>query len=332
MAWRSSGINNNEMIDNLKRFGVISSGVVENGFRAVDRRHFVPAGNEELAHTDQPLKEGNIHISAPHIYGAALEALELKQNSTLSFLNIGSGTGYLSAIVAKILGPKSLNFGIEIHQDVIDHCHSSLKAWSSSHGPTNAARSHPRIIRGNGLCISASVGESILGFDRIYIGAAIQRSNLLHISKLLSPGGILVGPVDDNLVKVIRNEEGKHDASLTTARRDNSSAESGNESDEEEGISDGFAVQVLSRVRFASLLRLPTFDTIIPAQAWSPEEHQYFPDAFQKASSEIMMCANSDYVQPLPPQPKPEERVNVSAVLPKSLWVEVLSFTHRRCK
>jgi hypothetical protein len=84
--------------------------------------------------------------------------------------------------------------GIEIHQDVIDHCHSSLKAWSSSHCPTNAPRSHPQIIRGNGLCISATVGESILGFDRIYIGAAIERSNLLHISKLLSPGGILVGP------------------------------------------------------------------------------------------------------------------------------------------
>ncbi len=68
-------------------------------------------GNEESAYSDQPLREGNVHISAPHIYCSALEVFELQPESSLSFLNIGSGTGYLSCIVAEILGPKSLNFG-----------------------------------------------------------------------------------------------------------------------------------------------------------------------------------------------------------------------------
>mmetsp|Transcript_47456 Transcript_47456/g.143656 ORF Transcript_47456/g.143656 Transcript_47456/m.143656 type:complete len:129 (+) Transcript_47456:194-580(+) len=111
MAWRSGGSNNDEMVDNLKRFGVISTETVERGFRTVDRRFFVPKGNEESAHSDQPLKVGNVHLSAPHIYGSALEALELTENSSLSFLNVGSGTGYLSCIVAEILGSKSVNFG-----------------------------------------------------------------------------------------------------------------------------------------------------------------------------------------------------------------------------
>jgi protein-L-isoaspartate O-methyltransferase len=66
---------------------------------------------EDMAHTDQPLKEGNVHLSAPHIYGSVLEAFELEQDSSLSFLNIGSGSGYLSCIVAEILGPKSVNDG-----------------------------------------------------------------------------------------------------------------------------------------------------------------------------------------------------------------------------
>lgn len=65
-----------------------------------------------MAHSDQPLKEGNIHISAPHIYGSAIEALGLVPNSSASFLNIGSGTGYISCIVAEILGPNSLNYGM----------------------------------------------------------------------------------------------------------------------------------------------------------------------------------------------------------------------------
>lgn len=45
------------------------------------------------------------------MYGSVLEALELKSNSSLSFLNVGSGTGYLSCIVATILGPHSNNYG-----------------------------------------------------------------------------------------------------------------------------------------------------------------------------------------------------------------------------
>ena len=68
-------------------------------------------GNESIAHSDQPLKHGNVHISAPHIYGSAIEALDLVPNSSMSFLNIGSGTGYISCIVATILGPNSLNYG-----------------------------------------------------------------------------------------------------------------------------------------------------------------------------------------------------------------------------
>lgn len=68
-------------------------------------------GHEDVAHRDAPLKEGNVHISAPHIYGSALEALELVPDSSMSFLSVGSGTGYLSCIVADILGYRSLNFG-----------------------------------------------------------------------------------------------------------------------------------------------------------------------------------------------------------------------------
>ena len=65
---------------------------------------------QDVAHSDQPLKEGNIHISAPHIYGSVVEALELHPNSALSVLNAGSGTGYLSCIAAIILGQRSSHY------------------------------------------------------------------------------------------------------------------------------------------------------------------------------------------------------------------------------
>lgn len=90
-------------------------------------------GNESVAHSDQPLKEGNVHISAPHIYASILGALDLEPNSSTSFLNVGSGTGYFSCIVASILGPNSLNYGAYLHSYAPEGCRSILTQLSSNY-------------------------------------------------------------------------------------------------------------------------------------------------------------------------------------------------------
>ena len=148
-------------------------------------------GHEHVAHADQPLKEGNVHLSAPHIYGSALEALELQTNSSMSFLNVGSGTGYVSCIVADIMGCRSSHYGIEIHLDVVKHSKNSIDAWKRA---STRDSPHIEIIHGNGLEVNATNGESLVGFDRIYVGAAVERRNLNKLTTLLRPGGILVGP------------------------------------------------------------------------------------------------------------------------------------------
>jgi len=300
----------------------------------VDRKFFVPMGNESMAHSDQPLKEGNVHISAPHIYGSAIEALDLVPNSSASFLNIGSGTGYISCIAAEILGPNSLNFGVELHDDVIQHCKASIAKWKTStmeerNGiSTFQFMDHSadiQIIKGNGLKILKNQGESVVGFDRIYIGAAVDKEDLANLTKLLCPGGILVGPVDDELVKVVR--VGKISLELED---DNNMGTEGNNSSLS-GLNEEFTSQILSGVRFAPLVLVPSLSTIIPANVWNPSIPQCgYPLEFKSASMQLLMCSNSKLVQPLPRVPSEEERFNVAAMLPKSLWLEVLSYTHRK--
>jgi protein-L-isoaspartate(D-aspartate) O-methyltransferase len=141
---------------------------------------------------DQPLKEGNIHISAPHIYGSIVEALELSPNSCTSFLNIGSGTGYLSCVVAHILGPASTHYAVDIHADVIAHSRRAIRAWKNSRPDDSFPQME--VLQGNGLCINHNQGEAAVGLDRIYLGAAVEKRHLNQLVELLRPGGILVGP------------------------------------------------------------------------------------------------------------------------------------------
>jgi len=318
-----------------------------------------------MAHSDQPLKEVNIHISAPHIYGSALEALELHQNSSLSFLNVGSGTGYVSCIVATILGPKSNNFSVEVYSDALQHSIQSFSNWKNDCNTDESRIPHIEWIHGNALNIDPLRGESVVGFDRIYVGASVTKDDSSRLTSLLRPGGILVGPVDDELVKVVRigarkrsdlstssaynsairrrqqkqhqdpdiamDIEEDYDDNINTAT--NKSAIDNSDSIEE------FTQHVLSGVRFAPLLNPKTEKILIPSRVWNPSIHHNYPDSFRKSCKEILLCSNmnstqsldqpSQFVVPQQQQESLHAKVNSAGMLPSVLWMEILSYTHR---
>lgn len=95
----SSGQDNDELVDNLMESKYIKTKKVEQVFRAVDRADYV--SYREGAYKDLAWKDGNIHLSAPCIYSEVLEGLNLEPG--LSFLNLGSGTGYLSTMAGLLL-------------------------------------------------------------------------------------------------------------------------------------------------------------------------------------------------------------------------------------
>lgn len=121
----SSGRSNDELVDNLLEAYHITTPLIERVFRAVDRGRYFVTDAADTAYKDLAWKNGNLHISAPCIYSTVMEALELEPG--LSFLNIGSGTGYLSTMVGLLLGTNGINHGIEIHADVIEYAYQKLE-------------------------------------------------------------------------------------------------------------------------------------------------------------------------------------------------------------
>ena len=138
---------------------------------------------QALAYRDQPLREGAIHISAPHIYGQVLESLELQPSH--SVLNLGSGTGYLSCMMQHLC-PQGRIVSVEVDAPSVEHCQTSVAWWQAE---AQLALRPLEVITGNAYHLESSVL-----FDRIYVGAAIDEADLARIVDLLRPGGIFVGP------------------------------------------------------------------------------------------------------------------------------------------
>ncbi|KAL1435667.1 hypothetical protein MTO96_010962 [Rhipicephalus appendiculatus] len=128
----SAGEDNDELVDHLVEADYIRSPDVESALRAVDRAHYYADGCKENAYRDLAWKQGNLHLSAPCIYSEVLEALQLRPGMT--FLNLGSGTGYLSTVAGLLLGSNGVNHGVELHEDVVQYAQLKVSQFlRSSH-------------------------------------------------------------------------------------------------------------------------------------------------------------------------------------------------------
>ena len=190
----SAGHDNDELITNLCEANYIKSKEVEEVFRLVDRGYYFPGDYIEDAYKDLAWKQGNVHISAPCIYCEVMEAFELKEG--LSFLNLGSGTGYLSTLVGLIIGPTGLNHGVELFPDVVEYSCNKLTGFLKYTMGLNPARfARPHFVIGNCLMINPSFRK----YDRVYCGAGCPTEREAYFKSLVKVGGILIAPIRDTV-------------------------------------------------------------------------------------------------------------------------------------
>jgi len=196
-AMRPRNLNNNTMVDELVESNSLHSEEAIAAFKTVDRGHFWPSQGGDLAYADMPLRHGRLHLSAPHIYAKALESL-MPLRPGMSFLNVGSGTGYFNCIVSEFIGSAAANHGVDIWPETVGHA----RECSAQLGKSTVDYTLGNVYQLN-------VNET-MRYDRIYIGAcANSRSKYLY--SLLEVGGILIGPFQmghsQQLRRVIRQTE-----------------------------------------------------------------------------------------------------------------------------
>ncbi|KAJ1619259.1 S-adenosyl-L-methionine-dependent methyltransferase [Pavlovales sp. CCMP2436] len=98
MGWTSSGPTNRALVDNLIRDGIVRDRRVEAALRAVDRADFC------FPYEDHPLPIGfEQTISAPHMHAHALELLKAQLVDGAQVLDVGCGSGFLTATFAQML-------------------------------------------------------------------------------------------------------------------------------------------------------------------------------------------------------------------------------------
>jgi len=161
MAWRSHGTDNHDMVTQLKVNEVVQSSEVESAMKQVDRQFYCP--NNPFKDAPQGIGYG-VTISAPHMHAFVLEALkEHLINGTVA-LDVGSGSGYLTACMAVMLGEKGKAVGIDHMQGLVDFSIANIQ------------RDRPDLLQSKRVTLV--VGDGRQGYkdagpyDAIHVGAA----------------------------------------------------------------------------------------------------------------------------------------------------------------
>lgn len=182
------------LIDSLIEDGWLKTPRIIEAFRKIKRADFLPAEMKDLAELNEALPIGyGQTISQPLVVAFMLEHLEPRPGDKI--LDVGSGSGWTSALLGEIVGEKGKVIAIEVVPE--------LKEF----GKNNAAK-YNFIEKGimEFVCADGSKGypniasrsELVEGFDKILASASAERLSLAW-KEQIKIGGRIVAPIGSSI-------------------------------------------------------------------------------------------------------------------------------------
>ncbi|MDO8538555.1 MAG: protein-L-isoaspartate O-methyltransferase [archaeon] len=115
-----------QLVQQLIATNVIQSSSIEKAFLSVKREIFFPENLKQFAYVDEAFPIGlNQTISQPSTIAHMLELLNAKENQTV--LEVGSGCGYVLALLSHIVGVKGKVIGTEILKELAEQSKTNLE-------------------------------------------------------------------------------------------------------------------------------------------------------------------------------------------------------------
>ena len=174
------------LVDDMISSNMLKSPLIIDAFRTIDRKYFVPDDLIEDAYIDAPLPIGNYQtISQPSTVAFMLERLDPKDGN--SVLDIGSGSGWTTALLCYIVGDKGSVAGLERVDTLVEQGSENLSKFRFN--------SHCHIEKAGD-----KLGQPGEQFDRILVSASADEIPEELFSQLKT-NGILVIPIGESIFK-----------------------------------------------------------------------------------------------------------------------------------
>lgn len=182
---------------------------IAEAFARVPREPFLPVTERQNASDNVPLPIGHGQTnSQPSTVADMLRLLDPQPGETV--LDLGSGSGWSSMLLAVLAGPAGRVLGVERHPELVDSSQAAIDAVTADSADREALAEvaiHAAVPGALGLPAEAP-------FDRILVSAGAE-SLPAELVDQLALGATMVIPVAGEMLRVVRDGPGADELAIT---------------------------------------------------------------------------------------------------------------------
>lgn len=169
---------------------------VREAFKAVPRANFMPEDLRGHAHVDSAMPIGHGQtISQPTTVEMMLRWLEVEPGNKV--LDVGSGSGWTTALLSKIVGLKGRVYAVELIPELVEFGRQNCGRLGIKNATFHQA--------GKGLGL-----PEFAPYDRILVSAAAEKPPEQLLDQLVA-GGKLVIPVRHDILEIEKDHESTYE-------------------------------------------------------------------------------------------------------------------------